>query len=235
MAMGSSDRGLTLNCLVKKFYQAFIDIKHIFDPKSMMNPGKVVYNQPLRENLRLSPETPLHEIKTFLDFSKEGGLTLAADLCNGNGMCRKTETTMCPSFQATRNEFDTTRARAQTLRGMIHGKLPENTKDLLEVMDLCLECKACKTECPSEVDMAKMQSEILHQHHENTEAPFGSIFLQTPLPCLIGSSPTPSLKKFRDGLALPLNEPYPTRPRSIFLKWFQREQHRKKTSKSGSL
>jgi FAD/FMN-containing dehydrogenase/Fe-S oxidoreductase len=150
-------------------YQVFKDIKAAFDPHHLMNPGKITDGPPLTENLRLTPESKLEPIPTFLDFSNEGGFELAADLCNGNGMCRKMENVMCPSFQASNDEFHTTRARAQTLRSIIHGKLPMKEltgQGLMDVLDLCIECKGCKKECPSQVDMAKMKSEMLYQYQE---------------------------------------------------------------------
>lgn len=153
----------------KELYKAFVELKTAFDPRHQMNPGKIVHGPEVTENLRLNPEVETVKISTFLDFSQEGGFELAADLCNGNGQCRKAEKIMCPSFQATGNEYDTTRARAQSLRAIIHGRLPisELTGDgIYDVMDLCLECKGCKTECPSQVDMAKMKSELLYQYQE---------------------------------------------------------------------
>lgn len=152
-----------------KIYQAFVELKAAFDPQNLMNPGKIVHGPSVSENLRLSPQTKIAAIPTFLDFSREGGFELAADLCNGNGLCRKSEKVMCPSFQATGDEYDTTRARAQSLRAVINGKIPQDaltSAAMLDVMDLCLECKGCKTECPSQIDMAKMKSEILFQHHQ---------------------------------------------------------------------
>src|SRR5262249_37944034 len=101
-----------------KIYEAFVALKKAFDPENRVNPGKLVNGPPLEENLRLSK--PFKPFPAFLDFSKEGGFDLAVDLCNGNGLCRKREKVMCPSFQASRDEYDTTRARAQALRGLIH-------------------------------------------------------------------------------------------------------------------
>lgn len=153
----------------EKLYNAFKELKAAFDPHHLMNPGKIVDSPPLRENLRASPETKMHPISTFLDFSREGGIELAADLCNGNGLCRKKEALMCPSFQATGDEYDTTRARAQALRAIINGRLPSadfTGSGLYDVLDLCLECKGCKTECPSQIDMAKMKAEVLFQYQE---------------------------------------------------------------------
>lgn len=149
--------------------QAHQIIKDAFDPDNLMNPGKILTaaKQIPLENLRLSPKTEHLTVSTFLDFSKEGGFALAVDLCNGNGLCRKKEGIMCPSFQATNDEYDTTRARAQTLKTVIEkggGHLTDSA--LQEVLDLCLECKGCKRECPSQVDMAKMKAESLYQMQE---------------------------------------------------------------------
>lgn len=154
-----------------ELYQAFLDLKNIFDPYHLLNPGKIVNGPPLIQNLRADPKTPNVKIETFFDFSKEGGFELAVDLCNGNGLCRKKEGLMCPSFQASNDEYDTTRARAQALRSIVNGKSPtKNLKDpaLLDVLDLCIQCKGCKTECPSNVDMAKMKSEVLYQNQSNS-------------------------------------------------------------------
>ena len=149
-------------------YQAFLQLKKAFDPLNLMNPFKIVQGPSPLENLRFPPTPPV-SIPTFLDFSPEGGLELSADLCNGNGSCRKKEGIMCPSFQATDDEYLTTRARAQALRSIINGKLPIDaltSAEVLKVLDLCIECKGCKTECPSQVDMAKMKSEVLFQYQE---------------------------------------------------------------------
>jgi FAD/FMN-containing dehydrogenase/Fe-S oxidoreductase len=152
-----------------KLYQAFLGIKRAFDPENRMNPGKIVSALPFLENLRLDPETKFAKIETFLDFTTEGGFNLAVDLCNGNGACRKKEGVMCPSYQATLDEYDTTRARAQTLRAIVNGHVPKGdltSPEVLDVLDLCLECKGCKKECPSLVDMAKIKAEVLYQYQE---------------------------------------------------------------------
>lgn len=171
---GEHGDGIVRSWLNKKMFgekinQAFKKLKAAFDPKNLMNPGKIVEGKPFLENLRLSPSTPISNIKTFLDFTPEGGFELAVDLCNGNGLCRKAETVMCPSFQATDNEYDSTRARAQALRNMIHSPNPTEKfteKALYDVLDLCIQCKGCKTECPSQVDMAKMKTEFLYHYHK---------------------------------------------------------------------
>lgn len=151
----------------KKIYEAFEAVKQAFDPENRLNPGKIVEGHPLEENLRKGPQ---EAFPTFLDFSREGGFELAVDLCNGNGLCRKREKVMCPSFQASGDEYDTTRARAQALRGLIQGEnlSKENFywDGVRDVLDLCIACKGCKTECPSQVDMAKMKAEFLYQYQE---------------------------------------------------------------------
>lgn len=160
---------LTEKCFGKVLTQSFIEVKKAFDPNFMMNPHKIVFSQPLLENLRMDPETKIPKISTFLDFTKEGGFNLAIDLCNGNGNCRKKEGLMCPSFQASSDEYDSTRARAQSLRAIVNGKVPTkdlSSQEIYDVLDLCLECKGCKTECPSEIDMAKIKSEVLYQYQE---------------------------------------------------------------------
>lgn len=143
-------------------------LKQTFDPLGILNPGKILpLDEPL-ENRRSQSGAPSSP-PTFLNFGPEGGLALSADLCNGNGLCRKREGLMCPSFQVTRNESDATRGRAQALRGIFQGSLPVEEwtgKALYAVMDLCLSCKGCKTECPSQVDMAKMKAEFLYHYQE---------------------------------------------------------------------
>jgi len=139
-------------------YNAFCEIKAAYDPLNLMNPGKIVGTP--KENFRSYPNS---KIETFFDFSREGGFELSADLCNGNAECRKKEGVMCPSFQATQNEYDTTRARAEMLRATISQKNPVFDDKVQDVLELCLMCKGCKKECPSQVDMAKMKSEVLYQ------------------------------------------------------------------------
>lgn len=171
---GEHGDGIVRTWLNKKMfghevYQAFKELKAAFDPHHLMNPGKIVDGPEFLKDLRLNPEKPIQKIDTFLDFSPEGGLELAADLCNGNGLCRKSEGTMCPSFQATEHEYDSTRARAQVLRSIIHSNTTKkdlSEKELMDVLDLCLQCKGCKTECPSQVDMAKMKVEALYQYQK---------------------------------------------------------------------
>ena len=150
-------------------YNAFRELKQTFDPKRLLNPGKIVDAPPLLTNLRFGSGYVTPEVPTTFDFSADGGLVRSAELCAGVGECRKTSGgTMCPSFQATRDERDSTRGRANALRLALTGQLGfegMTDPDLKDVLDLCLECKACKAECPTNVDMARLKAEFLHQYH----------------------------------------------------------------------
>lgn len=145
--------------------------KSIFDPDRILNPGKIVDAPDMTEHLRMGPDYQTRPFRTELSFSKEGGYAAAVEKCNGNGACRKLRSgTMCPSFMATREEKDSTRARANALRSVLAGDVSEEAMtgdDMVDVMDLCIQCKACKTECPSNVDMAKIKTEW--QNHYWTE------------------------------------------------------------------
>src|SRR5690349_17719398 len=149
--------------------QAFRETKAAFDPRGLMNPGNIVASPPVTEHLRYGPRYKTWEPETLLDFSSQGGFAAAVEMCNGVGVCRKKlEGTMCPSYMATRDEEHTTRGRANALRAVLSGKVPQTDfagRRLYEVMDLCLECKGCKAECPSNVDMAKMKYEFLHHYY----------------------------------------------------------------------
>jgi Fe-S oxidoreductase/FAD/FMN-containing dehydrogenase len=162
----------------KTLYNAFRDVKRTFDPTGIMNPGKIVDSQTMVENLRYGSEYKNINLKTKLDFSEEGGFSGAVEMCNGLGACRNTLSgTMCPSYMATREEEHSTRGRASALRAVISGILPAEeftSKRMFEVMDLCLECKACKSECPSQVDMAKMKYEFLDAYHQKHGYPLRS-------------------------------------------------------------
>ena len=162
-------------------YQAFREIKHTFDPHGLFNPGKIVDAPPLAANLRYGPTYQTPEVATTFDFSADGGMTRAAELCAGVGECRKKRGgTMCPSYQATCDEQHSTRGRANTLRLALTGQIGlEGMTDpaVLAALDLCLECKACKSECPTNVDMARLKAEVLDQHHKKHGLPNRNFFL----------------------------------------------------------
>jgi FAD/FMN-containing dehydrogenase/Fe-S oxidoreductase len=155
--------------------EAFRELKRAFDPKNLLNPGNIVASPPLTEHLRYGPEYETWEPATLLDFSHQGGFAAAIEMCNGAGVCRKTiEGTMCPSYMATKDEEHSTRGRANALRAVLSGHLPASdftSRRLYEVMDLCLECKACKAECPANVDMAKLKYEFLHHYYRANGLP----------------------------------------------------------------
>lgn len=155
-------------------YGAFCQVKKTFDPDGLFNPGKIVHAPPLTANLKFGTRYETREVETAFDFSDFGGISRAAEQCGGVGACRKTLAgTMCPSYMATRDEADSTRGRANALRLAISGQIGSeglSDRSLYDVLDLCLECKACKTECPTGVDMARMKSEFLHQYYHHHSA-----------------------------------------------------------------
>lgn len=153
-------------------YKLLKRIKSVFDPNFLFNPGKIVEAYQMDASLRYEPERKEPEIKTMLDFSGSQGVLREAEKCNGSGDCRKLPEfggTMCPSYRATRNERDTTRARANALREFLthSGKANKfDHKELKDVFDLCLSCKACASECPSSVDVASLKAEFQYQYQK---------------------------------------------------------------------
>jgi FAD/FMN-containing dehydrogenase/Fe-S oxidoreductase len=154
---------------------AFRELKRAFDPDNRLNPGNIVGRTDVTESLRYGSDYKTWEPVTLLDFSKQGGFAAAVEMCNGVGECRKKlEGTMCPSYMVTRDEEHSTRGRANALRAVLSGRVPPaefTGRRLYEVMDLCLECKGCKGECPANVDMAKLKYEFLHHYHQANGLP----------------------------------------------------------------
>ena len=153
-------------------YQLLRRIKKSFDPNNVFNKGKITDAFPMDKSLRYSIDRKEPEIKTIQDFSDNQGILKLTEKCNGSGDCRKPASAggaMCPSYRATKDEKDTTRARANTLREFLTNSKRSNKfnhQELKEVFDLCLSCKACASECPSNVDVAALKSEFLYQYQE---------------------------------------------------------------------
>jgi len=164
----------------EKNYQLLRKIKATWDPDNVFNAEKIIDTPPMTSHLRYEPGEPVHEIETIFDFSNSQGIVRAAEKCNGSGDCRKTEKiggTMCPSYMATRDENHVTRARANVLREFLthsQKKNPFDHKEIYEIMDLCLSCKACKSECPSNVDVAKLKAEFLQHYYDAHGVPVRS-------------------------------------------------------------
>jgi FAD/FMN-containing dehydrogenase/Fe-S oxidoreductase len=146
-------------------YDAFRQLKQVFDPGGLFNPGKIVDTQPLTANLRYGAGYDTPDPATHFDYTEHGGMGRAVEMCSGLGVCRKTlDGAMCPSYMATREEKHSTRGRANTLRLAMAGRLGESglgDHEVHDVLDLCLECRACKAECPVGVDVARFKSEFL--------------------------------------------------------------------------
>jgi FAD/FMN-containing dehydrogenase/Fe-S oxidoreductase len=169
-------------------YRALREVKRLFDPAGLLNPGKIVDAEPMDVNLRYGPDyevtpPPLLAFR----YAREGGFTALVEACNGVGACRKVRGgTMCPSYRATRDERHSTRGRANALRMAMTGHLGEEGYDdpsLHAALELCLSCKACKTECPSNVDMARLKAELL-QHRHDVRGPSMGERLAAALPVL---------------------------------------------------
>ncbi|MEC8856444.1 MAG: FAD-linked oxidase C-terminal domain-containing protein, partial [Chloroflexota bacterium] len=157
-----------------EIYRLFQKLKGTFDPDGIMNPNKIIDCPPMDQNLRYGGDYQAPSLPTKLDFSIDTDFAGAVEMCNGMGACRQHVGTMCPSYVATRDEEHSTRGRANRLRAALSGKLPEGTmtsKRLWEAMDLCLECKGCKSECESGVDMAKLKYEFLDQYQRVNGVP----------------------------------------------------------------
>lgn len=155
-----------------KNYELLKRIKLAFDPNSVLNIGKIVNAPKMDENHRVISGRIEPEIQTIQDFSDSMGILRAAEKCNGSGDCRKLPSaggTMCPSYRATKNEKDTTRARANALREYLTNSEKDNKfnhQELYEVFELCVSCKACASECPSNVDVSALKSEFLYQYQK---------------------------------------------------------------------
>jgi len=225
------------------------DIKRAWDPQGLFNPGKIVDTPPMNESMRYEADKVVPQPKTTFDFSDEGGLLNLAEKCNGSGDCRKTHIsggTMCPSYMATRNEKETTRARANLLRHFYtrEGEPQKHDyEEVKDVLDLCLSCKGCKAECPSSVDMARMKAEFLQQQYDAHGTPLRSRLVGnfTKLMSLASLAPwaynalynTPALRKIANrAVGFHPERTMPHLAGETLRKWFK---HRRLTFDAGQL
>lgn len=219
-------------------YKRLEEVKSTWDPQGIFNPGKIVSAPTMDTSLRFQPDHKTPELATKLNWSKNQGVVRAAELCNGSGDCRKTQLiggTMCPSYQATRQEKETTRARANVLREYLNKPATTSAFDhpeIKEVLDLCLSCKGCKKECPSNVDMAKLKAEFTYQYQKLHGVPFRSRLMAqvsavnrlastiAPLYNHVMSSPLGSLAK--KALGFHPNRSLPKVQGMTVRKWYQK-------------
>jgi FAD/FMN-containing dehydrogenase len=167
----------------ENIYNYFKSIKNIFDPENILNPGKIIDAPAMNTNLRFDYSKVFPTIDTYFDYSNDNGFEHAVERCNGSGDCRRPQIlggTMCPSYKATLNEKDSTRARANALREILLNSCkgnPFDSEELLEVFSLCLSCKACKNECPSNVDITKLKAEFLQHYFDANGIPLPSFLI----------------------------------------------------------
>ncbi len=171
--------------LGKEMMPLLRQVKELWDPDYRFNPGKILDPKPIDTDLRFSPKYKKPDLDTTFNWRKEKGFDSAVELCNGAGVCRKLAEsggTMCPSYHATRDEKDTTRGRANLFRQLFSGKQKDafKSEELKEALSLCLSCKACKSECPANVDMAKMKAEFMNGWHKENGSTAGEYFFGHP-------------------------------------------------------
>jgi len=234
----------------KKNYELIKNIKYTFDPNNIFNKGKIVDALPMDQSLRYKVDRIEPTVKTIQDFSDSQGIIRAAEKCNGSGDCRKSVSaggTMCPSYRATKNEKDTTRARANALREFLTNsdkKNKFNHKELKEVFDLCLSCKACASECPSNVDIAALKAEFLYQYQKENGISFRTRMFADNVKWNKLGSLTPKLTNAilntpfaKNVMGIAPKRSIPNLANETVLKWYKKNKRRfdSKTYKNGSL
>ena len=234
----------------RELYQAMRQVKQLFDPNSVLNPGKIVDSPPMTDNLRdaLPPTAP--SFATKLRFDEPGGMRGAADRCMNIGACRKTGAgTMCPSYMATLSEEHATRGRANALVKALSAPDPLSAmgdERLHDILDLCIECKACKSECPLSVDMASLKSEFLHHYHANHGVPirdrfFGAVRSVNRLgSALAPASNLPSNNSaarvlIEKTLGISRHRPLPQFERETLIHWARRRNQHSSPAPSGEV
>jgi len=224
--------------------KAFKQVKELYDPEYLLNPGKIV--NPLKMDredlLRYGPryQAVLKPDHTLLSFQADLGFDRAIEMCNGAGVCRQLdEGVMCPSFKATRDETHSTRGRSNMLRAAISGRLGAEgliSRELYQVLDLCLSCQACASECPSAVDMSKLKAEFTHQYHQAHGIPFRSWFfaniaeisrLVQPFAGLINPILRSPLRKFLSLIGIHPERQMPPYAGEKFTSWYRKQSNGK--------
>jgi Fe-S oxidoreductase len=237
----------------ERLYSVFREIKRLFDPEGLMNPGKIVDAPPMDESLRFGPAYHVPGFNTFYHYREDGGFDRAVEMCTGVGACRKTlGGTMCPSYIATRDEDHSTRGRANALRLAMSGQMGPGAMAgdaLHEVFDLCLSCKGCKAECPSNVDVAKLKGELLAYRHGEKGATLEEYFFgySPDMARLISGSLGGATAKFvnasnrnrwiRAGvegvLGIDRRRPLPAFAEESFPAWFDRRERERAAASGG--
>jgi len=225
-------------------YQLLRRVKKAFDPNNVFNKGKITDAFPMDQSLRYEVDREEPVIKTIQDFTASEGILKLAEKCNGSGDCRKPVSaggTMCPSYRASKNEKDTTRARANTLREFLTNSTQENKfnhKELKEVFDLCLSCKACASECPSNVDVAALKAEFLYQYQETNGYSFRSKLFANNVKYNKLGSIAPTLTNLvlnttiaKKIMGVATQRPIPKLTNQTFRKWFAKQPASKNTQK----
>ncbi len=229
--------------LGKEMMPVLQKVKEIWDPAYLFNPGKIVDPEPMDAGLRYSPEYRRAHEETIFNYRKEGGFGNAIELCNGAGVCRKLAEsggTMCPSYQVTKEEKDSTRGRANVFRQVFSGEDPSafSSNELKEALDLCLSCKACKSECPANVDMAKMKAEFMNGWHKTNGSQLSERFFTSTSSLYTLGSLFPAMTNFLTGTSLSRSllsrffgvdkrRELPKLAKQPFHKWFEKHQPKK--------
>lgn len=226
-----------------RLYEAFREVKRLFDPEGRMNPGKVVDTPPATSHLRFGTAQHPPVVEGGFHYRIQGNMLAAVEQCTGVGACRKTQNgVMCPSYAATRDEIHSTRGRANALRLALTGQFgleAMGSDELKAVMDLCLSCKGCKGECPNGVDMARLKSETLYQHQKRNGVPLRAwLFANLPTLARIASGPQARvvnalmrrhfIRRFANrALGITANRPLPLFTTRRLSNWFARRSNRK--------
>lgn len=224
-------------------YQLFLEIKNTWDSDNIFNPGKIVNTPKMNEQLRYTSGQETRQFNTVFNFDDTGGILRLAEKCNGSGDCRKSSViggTMCPSYMATKSEKETTRARANILREFLTNSPKKNAfdhKEIKDVYDLCLSCKGCKSECPSNVDVATMKAEFLQHYYDANGVPFRTRMIGNFVSNMKIASKIPAIYNFlmtnkitsaiaNKVMGIHPKRSFPLLHKTTFLNWFNKNANK---------